>query len=187
LDIHHRKEPYNVGDRVAIEDTKGDVIAIDLFVTKLWEIDGELVTSNQPSGRMITVPNSAVLSSHVFKFTWEEFPYVWNELEVQVAYGTDLGYTTETMWRVADDRLGDEMESRIEEYRSLVSETAVEIEVRERPSVNVRVRESWVELRLRHLVHPRRGQLVRNEPYDGILDEFNQNPDRVDFPVGRNR
>jgi len=74
LDIHHRKEPYNVGDRVAIEDTKGDVIAIDLFVTKLWEINGELVTSNQPSGRMITVPNSAVLSSHVFNFTWEGFP-----------------------------------------------------------------------------------------------------------------
>jgi len=133
------------------------------------------------------VPNSAVLSSHVFNFTWEEFPYVWNELEVQVAYETDLAYATETMQLVADDRLGDEMESRIEEYRSLVSETPVEIEVRERPSVNVRARESWIELRLRYLVHPKQAQRVRNELYDAVLEEFNDNPDRVGFPVSRNR
>jgi small-conductance mechanosensitive channel len=181
------KEPYTVGDRVAIDGTKGDVVAVDFFVTKLWEINGELVSTHQPSGRMITVPNSAVLSSHVFNFTWEEFPYVWNELEVQVSYETDLGYATETMQRVADDALGDEMESRIEEYRLIVSETPVELEVRERPSVNVRVRESWVELRLRYLVHPRQGQRVRNSLYDEILAEFNENPDRVSFPVGRSR
>lgn len=181
------KEPYTVGDRVSIDGTKGDVVGIDLFVTKLWEIDGELVVSHQPSGRIITVPNSAVLSSHVFNFTWEEFPYVWNEIEVQVAYETDLEYATETMQRVADDRLGDEMEARIEEYRSLVSETPVEIEVRERPSVNVRARDSWVELRLRYLVHPKQGQRVKNELHREILREFNENPDRVAFPVSRNR
>jgi len=181
------KRPYRVGDRVAIEDSKGDVVEVDFFVTTLWEIDGDLVSSNQPSGRIITLPNSSVLSAHVKNYTREEFPYVWNELSVQVAYETDLEFARETVAGVADEFLGDEMAARIERYREHLEETPVELEVRDRPSVNVVQRESWVELRLRYLVHPKRGQLVRNELYDRILARLNDHPDRVKFPLGRNR
>jgi len=31
------KRPYGVGDRVAIEGSKGDVVEVDFLVTKLWE------------------------------------------------------------------------------------------------------------------------------------------------------
>ncbi|MFB6074493.1 MAG: mechanosensitive ion channel family protein [Haloarculaceae archaeon] len=181
------KRPYQVGDRVAIESSKGDVVEVDFLVTTLWEIDGELVSSNQPSGRIVTVPNSVVLSSHVKNYTREEFPYVWNELSVQVAYETDFEYATRTMRDVADDLLGDEMAARIASYRERLAETPVELEVRDRPTVNVVQEESWVELRLRYLVHPKRGQRTRNELYERILAEFNAEPERVKFPVGRNR
>ncbi|WP_276272404.1 mechanosensitive ion channel family protein [Haloarcula litorea] len=181
------KRPYQVGDRVAIEDSKGDVVEVSFLVTTLWEINGELVSSNQPSGRIITLPNSVVLSSHVKNFTREEFPFVWNELSVQVAYETDLDFATERMRTVADDYVGDEMAARIERYRERLSETPVELEVQDRPTVNLVQQESWVELRLRYLVHPRRGQRVRNELYRRILTAFNEEPERVKFPVGRNR
>ncbi|MFB6174024.1 MAG: mechanosensitive ion channel family protein, partial [Halobacteriales archaeon] len=72
--------PYQVGDRVAIDDSKGDVVEVNFLVTTLWDINGELVSSNQPSGRTVTVPNSVVLSSHVKNYTQEQFPYVWNEV-----------------------------------------------------------------------------------------------------------
>jgi len=68
------KRPYEVGDRVAIEGSKGDVVEVDFFVTTLWEINGELVSSNQPSGRVITLPNSVVLSSHVYNYSYRDFP-----------------------------------------------------------------------------------------------------------------
>ena len=181
------KHPYRVGDRVAIGDAKGDVVEVDFFVTTLWEVGGELVSSHQPSGRIITVPNSVVLSSTVYNYSWEAFPRVWNELAVQVAYETDLDFAVETMTAVADDYLGDEMADHIAEYRDRLAETPVELEVADRPGVNVIQRESWVELRLRYLVHPRRGQRVRNALYGRILDEFTTHPDRVKSPVGRNR
>ena len=47
--------------------------------------------------------------------------------------------------------------------------------------------ESWGELRLRFLTHPKRIQSTRNELYEEVLAEFNANPDRVSFPTGRNR
>ena len=181
------KRPYQVGDRVAIEGSKGDVVDVDFLVTTLWEINGELVSSNQPSGRIITLPNSVVLSSHVKNYTREEFPYVWNELTIQVAYETDLAYARGTMADVADDFLGDQMAARIAEYRERLDETPVELEVQDRPTVNVVQEESWVELRLRYLVDPRRGQRVRNTLYERVIAAFNDEPERVKFPIGRNR
>lgn len=181
------KRPYEVGDRVAIEGSKGDVVEVDFFVTTLWEINGELVSSNQPSGRVITLPNSVVLSSHVYNYSYREFPHVWNELSIQVAYETDLEFTRDVMVDVAETYLGAEMRRAIEQYRKRLAETPVELEVREGPSVNVRQDESWVELRLRYLVHPRRGQRVKNDLYERILARLNEHPDRVSFPVSRNR
>ncbi|MFC6732492.1 mechanosensitive ion channel family protein [Haladaptatus sp. DYSN1] len=181
------KRPYQVGDRVEIEGSKGDVVAVDFFITTLWEINGELVSSNQPSGRIITLPNSVVLSSHVHNYSWEGFPHVWNELSVQVAFETDMDFAESLLTEVADDYLGDEMAEHIANYRRKLAETPVELEVRDRPTVNIRQQESWVDLRLRYLTHPRQGQRVKNELYKRILVAFNEHPERIKFPVGRNR
>jgi small-conductance mechanosensitive channel len=163
------------------------VVDVDFLVTTLWEINGELVSSHQPSGRVITLPNSVVLSSHVHNYSYREFPHVWNELTVQVAYETDLAFARELMIEEATDFLGEEMERAIDRYREELAETPVELEVSNRPSVNIVQKESWVELRLRYIVHPRRGQSVRNELYQRILGRMNEHPDRVAFPVSRNR
>ncbi len=181
------KQPYGVGDRVRIGEAKGDVIEVDFLVTTLWEINGELVSSNQPSGRVVTVPNSVVLSSEVVNFGGGGSPYVWNEIAVQVAYETDLDFAREVMREEATDLLGEEMARGIAAYREALADTPVELEVHDGPSVNVTQGESWVELRLRYLTHPRRGQRAKNRLYERVLDRFNDHPDRVAFPVSRNR
>ena len=79
-----------------------------------------------------------------------------------------------------------EMARNVASYRERLAETPVEIEVGDRPSVNVVQSESWVELRPRYPIHPWRGTRVRNDLYAGILDRFNDHPDRID-PLGRNR
>jgi len=88
---------------------------------------------------------------------------------------------------VADDYLGDRMATRINTYRERLAETPVELEVNDRPSVNIVQEQSWVELRLRYLVDPERVQRVRNELHNRIIREFNEYPERVKFPIGRNR
>jgi len=151
------KQPYGVGDRVRIDDAKGDVIGVDFLVTTLWEINGELVTTNQPSGRVVTVPNSVVLSSNVVNFGGGGSPYVWNEVAVQVAYETDLDFARSVMAEETTDLLGEDMAAGVAAYREALAETPVELEVHDRPTVNVTQGESWVELRVRYLTHPRRG------------------------------
>ena len=179
--------PYQVGDRVAIEESNGDVVEVNVPVTTLWGINGELVSSNQPSGRIITLPNSVVPSSHVVNYTREEFPYVWDELAIEVAYETDLEFAKTTMQAATDEYLGDEMAANIERYRERLAETPVELEVQDRPTVNVTQEASWVKLKVRYLVHPRRGQRTKNRLYEERLEAFNEHPERVKFPVSRNR
>ena len=181
------KQPYGVGDRVRIDDSMGDVIGVDFLVTTLWEINGDLVTTNQPSGRVVTVPNSVVLSSNVVNFGGGGSPYVWNEVGIQVAYETDLDFARSVMAEEAAEMLGEEMAAGIAAYREALAETPVELEVYDQPTVNITQGESWVELRVRYLTHPRRGQRVKNQLYERILDRFNENPDRVAFPMSRSR
>ena len=148
------KQPYLVGDRVRIGESKGDVIEVDFLVTTIWEIGGELVSTNQPSGRVVTVPNSTVLASEVTNFGGVGSEYVWNELVMQVSYETDVDEAARTMLAEAGAVVGEEMATRVADFRSRLSETPVELEVNDRPSVNVTQAESWIELRLRYVVHP---------------------------------
>lgn len=145
---HHLvvKRPYQVGDRVAIEDSTGDVVAVSVLVTMLWEIDGGLVSSNQPSERIVTPEQPRPLLARD-ELHPRGVPAVRNELRIQVAYETDLGYATGRMRTIADEYMGGEMAARTERYRQQLSETPVELEMRDRPSVNVVQQESWVEFR----------------------------------------
>lgn len=73
------------------------------------------------------------------------------------------------------------------EYRHRVAETRVQLDANEHPTVNVVHGESWVELCLRYLVHPRRGTQARNAFYPEVLARFNEHPDRVTLPASRSR
>jgi small-conductance mechanosensitive channel len=56
---------------------------------------------------------------------------------VQIAYETDLEFARQQMIEVADEILGDQMERNVARYREVLAETPVELEVQDRPTVNV--------------------------------------------------
>lgn len=135
---------------------------------------------------MVTVPDSVVPSSQVVSDT-TLFEDVRNELAVLVAHGTDLDFVREVTVAAAEAVVGDEMRRRVARYRERLADAPVELDVRDAPTVNVVQEVSWVELRLRYGVDPRRGTRTRNEIYERVLDRFADDSDRVAVPVGRNR
>lgn len=184
------KSPYKVGDRIKIGEAAGDVIAVNYLDTTLWEFGGELLsTANHPSGRLIKFPNSKVLSSVVHNYSWPLFPYVWNDIKVQVAYQSDLQFVADTMRQAAAEEVGDAMMERVRVYRELLAKTPVDqLEVQERPVVVFRVSENtWVEAIVRYLVEPRRAGSVKSRLIKKMLERLNAEPERVMFPKGDNR
>src|SRR2546425_9229480 len=130
------RRPYQVGDRIKIGDATGDVIDVGYLDTTLWEFGGEYLSTDHPTGRVIRFPNEKVLDTMVWNYSWPLFPYVWNEIKFQMAYQSDLQFVAETMQRIVEEDLGEEMVKRVEVYRELLARTPVdELEVRSRPRV----------------------------------------------------
>src|SRR3954463_513583 len=119
------RRPYRVGDRIKIGDATGDVIDVSYLDTTLWEFGGKYISGDHPSGRTIRFPNSKVLDSMVWNYSWPLFPYIWNEVKLQIAYQSDLKFVAETMQRVVTEELGNDMIERIGVYRDLLARTPV--------------------------------------------------------------
>jgi small-conductance mechanosensitive channel len=183
------RSPYRVGDRIKIGDATGDVIDVGYLDTTLWEFGGEYLSTDHPSGRLIKFPNSKVLSTAVYNYSWPLFPYIWNEIKLNVAYESDLEFVSETMRRIAEEEIGEAMLERVRTFRSLLSETPVDqLEVREYPAVLFRVsNNTWLEAIVRYLVEPKQAGRVKSKLINKMLDTLNKAPDKVMFPRGASR
>ena len=183
------RSPYRVGDRIRIGDSAGDVIDVGYLDTTLWEIGGEFLSSDHPSGRIIRFPNSTVFNTGVYNYSWPLFPYIWNEITVQVAYQSDLQFVAKVMIDTVEEEIGSRMEERIRVYRQLLAETPVDhFEVSERPTVTFRVNPvTWVDATVRYLVAPRNAGRRKTALTQKIIERLNAAPDRVLFPAANAR
>jgi small-conductance mechanosensitive channel len=184
------KNPYRVGDRIKIAETSGDVIDVSYLDTTLWEFGGQhLSTANHPSGRIIKFPNSRVLNSAVYNYSWSLFPYIWNDIKFQVAYQSDLDFVAHVMQQAAEEEVGEAMMERVRIYRELLQQTPVdELDVKEHPVVVFRVGENtWIEAIVRYLVEPRRAGQVKTRLIKKMLERLNAEPARVMFPKSNSR
>ena len=184
------RAPYRVGDRIKIADATGDVIDVSYIDTTLWEFGGgDLLSTDHPTGRIIKFPNSKVLSSTVYNYSWPLFPYVWNEIKFSVAYESDLEFIAETMQRIAAAEVGEKMMKQVTVFRELLAQTPVDqLEVREYPSVLFRVNSNtWLDAIVRYLVPPKEAGRVKTRLIKKLLSELNAAPDRVLFPKGNAR
>src|SRR6266498_1471379 len=178
------RQPYRVGDRIQIEDAKGDVIDVGYLDTTLWEFGGPYLSTQHPSGRIVKFPNSLVLSKIVYNYSWPLFPYIWNEIKFQVAYDSDLEFINQTMRQVVEEELGEKMMDLVQVYRELLKQTPVDqLEIQERPVVHFRASENtWLEAIVRYLVHPKESGRVKTRLTKKLLEKLNAEPERVLFP-----
>ena len=183
------RQPFRVGDRIKIAGATGDVIDVGYLDTTLWEFGGQYLSTDHPSGRLIKFPNEKVLEELVYNYSWPLFPYIWNEVKFQVAFNADLEFIANTMQKITEEELGEEMIERVQTFRDLLARTPVdELEVREHPRVIFRIGENtWLEAIVRYLVAPREAGRVKTRLIKKLLVALNAAPDKVMFPAGANR
>jgi small-conductance mechanosensitive channel len=180
------RRPFQVGDRIKIGDATGDVIDVGYLDTTLWEFGGQYLSTDHPSGRVIRFPNEKVLDEIIWNYSWPLFPYIWNEIKFQIAYQSDLKFVAETMQRIVEEEIGDEMMKRVEMFRELLARTPVdELEVRAHPRVIFRADEiTWIDAIVRYVVAPREAGAVKTRLIPKLLAALNEQPNKVMFPKG---
>ena len=98
---------YAVGDRVQIGNTQGDVIDIGLLRTTLMET-GSWVSGDLYNGRIVRIPNSAVLKGPVFNYS-QGFQFIWDEIKARFTTSSDCQLSREMLLRAAKEAIGEYM------------------------------------------------------------------------------
>jgi small-conductance mechanosensitive channel len=171
------RRPFEVGDRIQIGDTAGDVIDLRIFQFTLLEI-GNWVDADQSTGRVIHVNNGRVFTESVANFS-KGFEYIWNEVAVLVTFESDWEKAKEILAGIASKH-GEELSTAAEEKVHEAARRFMIFYSKLTPTVYTSVRDCGVLLTLRYLCDPRRRRSTEESIWEDILHAFAENED-IDF------
>ena len=166
---------FNVGDRITMGGVRGDVIGLDLIQTTIMEMGqppGEQgdapsmwVHSRQYTGRIVTVTNDKIFDQPVYNYS-REFPYVWEEMQIPIAYRDNRNRAEEILLEVAATHTVNISESSGEDLAELERRYMIRAP-QLKPRVYWRMTDNWVELSVRfiareHGVRELKDQMTRD-------------------------
>lgn len=168
------RRPFEVGDRVEIDNEAGDVVDIRIFQFTILEI-GNWVHADQSTGRVMHIPNRKVFSHALANYN-KGIEYIWHEIEVLITF--------ESNWEKAKALLS-EIANRDTAHLSQDAAERVKRAARRfyivyhnlTPIVYLRVEGSGVLLTLRYLCDPRRRRSTEQAIWEDILREFSLHSD----------
>jgi len=177
------RRPFEVGDRIEIDDVAGDVIDIRYFQFSLMEI-GNWVDADQSTGRVLHVPNQKVFSEPVANFN-KGFSYIWNEIAVTITFESDWRYAREILTEIVTEHTIGLSESAQERLRDAARRYLISYE-KLTPIVYTRVADSGVVLTMRYLCDPHKRRGSEMAIWEAVLDAFAHEPDiALAYPTQR--
>ncbi len=159
---------YQVGDRIEISETMGDVIDIGILATKLLEIHARDVKGDQATGRIAVVPNGDTLSSRVFNYTMDH-TFVWDEISIPITYGSDwrqaISLFLDIVRRETAATAG-RAEREIERIGERYYLPRREVE----PSVYLTLTDNWISFSIRYVTDVRRKRATKDDLSRKLLE-----------------
>ncbi|HEX2852995.1 MAG TPA: mechanosensitive ion channel domain-containing protein [Opitutaceae bacterium] len=164
---------FGIGDRLEVEGSQGDVIDIDLLRTTLLEVNGWLGT-DQPTGRVITLPNNFIFKTKVFNFT-HGHPYIWGKLELTVNAATPVAQAVSLFERVLEEEAGEQFAAAQAASATMRRRYGVEDAVY-KPKVDVLIVDTGVLISLFYVAHYRQNFTTRTKIGRRLIAELEKHP-----------
>ncbi len=167
------RRPFRIGDRIEVGQKAGDVVDVRLFSFSLLEI-GNWVDADQPTGRIIHVPNGKVFVEPVANYS-SGFPFIWNEIPVLLTF--------ESNWEDAKKLLSGVIGGMTRPVRRERPGETARYAIRslaDEPRVITSVADSGVLLTIRYACHPDERRKTAEEVWEKILRAFGSRDD-IDF------
>ncbi|MBT3321909.1 MAG: mechanosensitive ion channel [Anaerolineae bacterium] len=177
------RKPFDVGDRIEINDVAGDVIDLGIFQFSIMEI-GNWVNADQSTGRVLHIPNGIIFTSILSNYS-HGFQYIWNELEVLITFESDWRKAKKTLSKIASEfnqsDAGKVTDSGMQVPGNFMLKTG-----RTTPIVYTSVQESGVLLTIRYLCKPRLRRSSASTIWENILIVLAAAPDiELAYPTQR--
>jgi small-conductance mechanosensitive channel len=165
---------YTVGDRIEINQLKGDVIDVGFFYTRMMEI-GSWIKADQFSGRIVQFSNSMIFGSAVFNYT-QNFSYIWDEVVLPITYDSDLQAAKNILLTAGRDYSRDFLKDAQSDLKAMQRYFVVpqfELE----PTVFVKVTDNWLELSMRYVVNPKQRRAGASFIYENVFKQLRERED----------
>lgn len=163
--------PFEIEDRIEIDDVMGDVISKHTLGFEILEI-GKRVYGEQSTGRIIHIPNSYIFTKTLKNYT-KVFKYIWDEIKIDISLDADIKKAEEILYEIVFDnetlkeipkKMEDAVDEAILEYRIYYNNLD--------PIIYIKIEKSHIEMFLRYLVHPKKARGVQNEIHTRIVEEY---------------
>jgi len=167
---------YKPGDRIEINGIKGDVIDIGVTRTTLMEI-GQWVKSDNYSGRIVQISNAFVFKGAVHNYS-ADFPFVWDEIDIPVKYGSDITLANQIILDAAKKTLLNYADFAKEHWKIMVSKYLIE-NANVDSTLTFKLTDNWIEFNLRYVVDFKKRRTTKKELFKDILNEINNTDGKV--------
>lgn len=169
---------YRVGDRIQVNETKGDVLDISVMRTTILET-GNWVSGDLYNGRIVHIPNSAVLKGLVFNYS-QGFRFVWDEIKIRLTSRSDHERARAMLLRVAKETVSEYLAEAQGSWQRIVENYRIENPLLE-PVVTLQARDGSLEFSLSYIVDYTRRTIVKDQLFTKIVDEVANSNGRLDW------
>ncbi len=161
------KKPFNVEDRIQIEDLKGDVMSISTLNFEVLEVSNK-DDHGQSTGIVITFPNSIVFSKAVKNIN-KGFKYVWDELTVNIKMDCDLVKNKQELYKIVNGlEVVKNIPRKMKEEVDIVNQTNRVYFNKYDPIIYTKLVADHIELTIRYLMHPKKSRYVESVIWNKI-------------------
>jgi len=169
---------YSPGDRIEMNGIKGDVIDIDSMYTTMMEI-GMWVHSDNYTGRIVKITNAYVFKGPIYNYT-QDFPFLWDEINLPIRYGSDLELAKDLVMKVATDKLQQYTDTSTQVWKEVVQKYYVE-DAQLAPTVAVLLTDNWINLNLRYIVDHKLRRRTKHQLNEAIYEAILNSKGKVNL------
>lgn len=158
-------KPFQVEDRIMICNHIGDVVNISNLSFEVLEVNSDTF---QSTGSIVHIPNSKVISEPLINYV-KVFKYVWNETEVRISIDSDIKKVKGILYSIVNNndiiksipgKMINELNNN-SSYRIYYNKLE--------PIIYTNIKDKYVSMNIRYLVHPKKKRNVINEINNQLL------------------
>ena len=161
-------KPFEVEDRIEINNYKGDVININTLNFEVLEVNNENFIG-QSTGVITHIPNSNIFNYPLRNYN-KAFKYICNELTVKIPLDSDIQKAKSVIYKIVNSnetiknipsKMHNQINNISSDYRIYYNKYD--------PIIYTQVVDSHVELTIRYLIHPKKARYINSTIWNAIL------------------
>lgn len=161
-------KPFQVEDRIEINEYKGDVVNINTMNFEILEVSNDNMTG-QSTGIIIHLPNSIIFSYPLKNYN-KAFKYIWDEITIRVPLENDITKTKKILYKIVNsNEVIKKIPAKLKKQINNVSNTYRIYYNQYDPIIYTKINENHVELQIRYLIHPKKARYIESVLTNEIL------------------